>query len=95
LGAYPRPWRAGILAAMTRIVTALLAAVATLALAASPAMAAKGEKRAATKLLRGTVWTSYQSGNVTGASLDRTLTLCRDNRYSLPIPRPPSPARGA
>jgi hypothetical protein len=68
---------------MTRFLTALLAAVATLALAASPAMAAKGDKRAATKLLRGTVWTSYQSGNVTGASLDRTLTLCRDNRYSL------------
>jgi hypothetical protein len=68
---------------MTRLLTALLAAAALVCLAASPAMAAKGDKRAATKLLRGTVWTSYQSGNVTGASLDRTLTLCRDNRYSL------------
>ena len=46
-------------------------------------MAAKSDKRAATKLLRGTVWTTFQSGNVTGATLDRTLTLCRDNSYVL------------
>jgi hypothetical protein len=68
---------------MTRLLTALLAAAALVCLAATPAMAAKGDKRAATKLLRGTVWTSYESGNVTGATLDRTLTLCRDNSYSL------------
>lgn len=29
------------------------------------------------------MWSSYQSGNVTGASLERTVTLCRDNTYVL------------
>ena len=66
-----------------RVVIALLASVMVAAVAATPAMAAKSDKRAATKLLRGTVWTTFQSGNVTGATLDRTLTLCRDNSYVL------------
>jgi hypothetical protein len=66
-----------------RVVTALLASVAVAAVAAAPAMAGPSDKRAATKLLRGTVWTTYQSGNVTGASLDRSVTLCRDNTYVL------------
>jgi len=29
------------------------------------------------------VWTTFESGNVTGATLDRILTLCRDNSYVL------------
>lgn len=69
-----------------RILVALLASVAVAAVAAvaaAPAMAGTSDKRAATKLLRGTVWTTYQSGNVTGASLDRSVTLCRDNTYVL------------
>jgi len=64
-----------------RVVTALLASAAVAAVAAAPAMAGTSDKPAATKLLRGTVWTTYQSGNVTGASLDRSVTLCRDNTY--------------
>jgi hypothetical protein len=68
---------------MTRILPTLVAAVVIAAVAAAPAMAKPGDKRAATKLLRGTVWTTYESGSTTGASLDRTLTLCRDNTYSL------------
>ncbi len=66
-----------------RVVTALLASVAVAAIAAAPAMAGTSDKRAAAKLLRGTVWTTHQSGNVTGASLDRSVTLCRDNTYVL------------
>jgi hypothetical protein len=68
---------------MTRILPTLVAAVVIAALAAAPASARPGDKRAATKLLRGTVWSTHQSGNVTGASLDRTVTLCRDNTYVL------------
>jgi hypothetical protein len=68
---------------MTRILTALTAAVAIAVLGAAPAVAAKGDKRAATKILRGTVWSTHSSGTVTGASLDRTVTLCRDNTYVL------------
>lgn len=68
---------------MIRTLTALLAAVALAGLSAAPAMAGKSDMRAATKLLRGTVWSTHQSGNVTGASLDRTVTLCRDNTYTL------------
>ena len=66
-----------------RILPTLLAVAAITALAAAPASARAGDKRAATKLLRGTVWSTYQSGNVTGASLDRSVTLCRDNTYVL------------
>lgn len=73
----------GAMTSMPRILTALLAAAAVAGLSATPALAGKNDKRAATKLLRGTVWTSYQSGTVTGASLDRSVTLCRDNRYVL------------
>ena len=68
---------------MTRILAALVAAVAIAVLGAAPAAAAKGDKRAATKILRGTVWSTHNSGTVTGASLDRTVTLCRDNTYVL------------
>ena len=71
---------------MTRtphVVIALLASVAVAAVAAAPAMAGTSDKRAAAKLLRGTVWTTHQSGDVTGASLDRSVTLCRDNTYLL------------
>ena len=64
-----------------RILIALLAAVAVALAGASPAAARPGDKKAATKLLRGTVWTTFESGNVTGATLDRFLTLCRDKRY--------------
>ena len=66
-----------------RILPTLLAVAAITAVAAAPASARAGDKRAATKLLRGTVWTAYQSGDVTGASLDRSITLCRDNTYVL------------
>jgi len=72
-----------MLGTMIRILTTLLAAAALAGLSAAPAMAGKSDKRAATKLLRGTVWSTHQSGNVTGASLDRTVTLCRDNTYTL------------
>jgi hypothetical protein len=68
---------------MTRILPTVVAAVVIAALAAAPASARPGDKRAATKLLRGTVWSTHQSGTVTGASLDRTVTLCRDNTYVL------------
>jgi hypothetical protein len=66
---------------MTRILIALLAAAAVACAGAAPASAGTNDKRAAAKLLRGTVWTSYESGNVTGASLDRSVTLCRDNTF--------------
>ena len=74
-----------MLGAMTppRILIALLAAVAVALAGASPAAARPGDKKAATKLLRGTVWSTHSSGSVTGASLDRTATLCRDNSYVL------------
>ena len=65
-----------------RVVTALLASVAVAA-APAMAMASTSDKRAAAMLLRGTVWTTHQSGNITGASLDRSVTLCRDNTYVL------------
>ena len=68
---------------MTRILPTVVAAVVIAALAAAPASARPGDKRAATKLLRGSVWNTHQSGNITGASLDRTVTLCRDNTYVL------------
>ncbi len=66
---------------MSRILSALLAAAAVACAGAAPAAAKQSDKRAAAKLLRGTVWTSYESGNVTGASLDRSVTLCRDNTF--------------
>ena len=82
MGAYSHTPAAGTLAPMTRrILPTLLAVAAISALAAAPASARAGDKRAATKLLRGTVWSTYQSGNVTGASLDQSVTLCRDNTY--------------
>jgi hypothetical protein len=46
-------------------------------------MAGSSDKRDATRQLRGTVWTTYQSGNVTGASQDRTLILCRNGSFVL------------
>jgi hypothetical protein len=63
------------------ILATLLAAGAIAAAGATPAFAGSNDKRTATRLLRGTVWTTYQSGDVTGASLDRSVTLCRDNTY--------------
>jgi hypothetical protein len=66
-----------------RVLAALLATAAIAAAAATPAAARPGDKRAATKVLRGTVWSTHQSGSVTGATLDRTVTLCRDNTYTL------------
>ena len=68
---------------MPRLLPTLLVAAAVASLAAAPAEAGSSQKRAATKLLRGTVWTTYESGTVTGASLDRSATLCRDNRFVL------------
>ena len=64
-----------------RILAALLATAVVAGSAAAPAGASSRDKRTATRLLRGTVWTTYQSGDVTGASLDRSVTLCRDNTY--------------
>jgi hypothetical protein len=66
-----------------RILAALLATALLACSAAAPAGASSRDKRTATRLLRGTVWTTYQSGDVTGASLDRSVTLCRDNTYVL------------
>jgi hypothetical protein len=83
MGVFRRPHDEGILGTMTRILPTVVVAVVIAALAAAPASARPGDKRAATKLLRGTVWSTHQSGSVTGASLDRTVTLCRDNTYVL------------
>lgn len=55
------------------ILATLLAAGAIAAAGATPAFAGSNDKRTATRLLRGTVWTTYQSGDVTGASLDRSV----------------------
>jgi len=62
---------------------AALAACALAFASAGPASAASGasERRAATRILGGTMWTTYQSGNVTGASQDRVAHLCRDGRF--------------
>jgi hypothetical protein len=64
------------------ILATLLAAGAIAAAGATPAFAGPADKRTATRLLRGTVWTTYQSGDVTGASLDRSVTLCHDNTFA-------------
>jgi hypothetical protein len=63
------------------ILATLLAAGAIAAVGATPAFAGSADKRAATRLLRGTVWSTYASGDATGASLDQTVTLCRDNSF--------------
>ena len=65
-----------------RILAALLATAVVAGSAAAPAGASSRDKRTATRLLRGTVWTTYQSGDVTGASLDRSVTLCHDNSFA-------------
>jgi hypothetical protein len=67
---------------MTRalIATALVAATA-LAGAAPSAGAATRDVRSATRLLRGTQWATYNSGNVTGASQDRVVHLCSGGRF--------------
>ncbi len=65
-----------------RILAALLATAVVAGSAAAPATAGPRDKRTATRLLRGTVWTTYDSGNVTGASLDRSVTLCRDDTFA-------------
>jgi hypothetical protein len=69
---------------MTRasLATALVAATA-LVTAAAPSGAATRDGRDATRLLTGTQWATYNSGNVTGASQDRVLHLCRGGRFVL------------
>ena len=62
---------------------ALIAVTATAAATAGPAPAAKSKSstKLATRLIGGTVWTTYTSGNVTGASQDRSTHLCRNGRF--------------
>jgi hypothetical protein len=65
---------------MTRkhLIAALTAT--TLLASASPALAAgKGDVRAATRVLTGTAWTTYTSGQY--ASQDRTAHLCAGGRF--------------
>jgi hypothetical protein len=71
---------------MTRtrpLITAALIAATALAGAASPASAAgrKGSVRAAKKVLTGTAWSTYTSGQYAGS--DRTVHLCGGGRFVL------------
>ena len=60
---------------------AALATVALAAAGAGPAHAGAKDVRAAKRVLGNTVWTTYQSGDVTGASQDRSAHLCRDGSF--------------
>lgn len=67
-----------------RILTgAALVACALAAATAGPATAASDRKvrKVATNVLAGSVWTTYASGEYSGASQDRTTHLCRDGRF--------------
>ena len=67
---------------MTRRPHILIAtALAVLAVAGPAAASGSSDRREATRLLRGTAWTTYQSGSVTGASQDRTIHLCRNRTF--------------
>ena len=65
----------------TRPLTLVLTALALLVVAGPAAASGASERREATRLLRGTAWTTYQSGTVTGASQDRTIHLCRNGTF--------------
>ena len=67
-----------------RIITgAALVACALAAATAGPATAASDKKvrKVATNVLAGSVWTTYASGEYSGASQDRTTHLCRNGTF--------------
>jgi hypothetical protein len=72
--------------ALALAVAAALIAAATAAAAPSPhAHAAKKRSaiRAVTRMLTGVALSTHESGNVTGASVDRTVHLCGGGRFLL------------